>query len=80
MKGQASLSWGGDQSGRQKVDFRRGDGPRGLREQQHGRGTGVVFWAVVKELNLSYYIGETIFLTIYPYYGKLKFLNSNPVL
>ena len=37
-------------------------------------------WVAVKELNLSYYIGETLLLTIYTRYGNLifKFLNSNP--
>ena len=36
-------------------------------------------WVAVKELSLSYYIGEAILITIYTHYGKLKFPNSNPV-
>ena len=37
-------------------------------------------WVAVKELKLSYYIGETLLFTIYTHYGNLiKFLNSNPV-
>ena len=28
-------------------------------------------WVVVKELNLSYYIGETLLFTIYTHYGNL---------
>ena len=28
-------------------------------------------WAAVEELNLSYYIGETLFFTIYTHYGNL---------
>ena len=36
-------------------------------------------WVAVKELKLSYYIGETLSLTIYTHYGYFfKFLNSNP--
>ena len=30
-----------------------------------------VYWAAVKELKLSYYIGETILFTIYTHYGNL---------
>ena len=29
------------------------------------------FWVAVKELKLSYYIGETLLLTIYTHYGNL---------
>ena len=29
------------------------------------------FWVAVKELNLSYYIGETLLFTIYTHYGNL---------
>ena len=28
-------------------------------------------WVAVKELNLSYYIGETLLLTMYTHYGNL---------
>ena len=28
-------------------------------------------WVAVKELNLSYYIGETLLFTIYTHYGNL---------
>ena len=28
-------------------------------------------WVDVKELNLSYYIGETLLFTIYTHYGNL---------
>ena len=28
-------------------------------------------WFAVKELNLSYYIGETLLFTIYTHYGNL---------
>ena len=28
-------------------------------------------WVAVKELKLSYYIGETLLFTIYTYYGNL---------
>ena len=37
----------------------------------------VSVWVAVKELKLSYYIGETLLFTIYTHYGN--FLNSNPV-
>ena len=30
-----------------------------------------LFWAAVKELNLSYYIGETLLFTMYTHYGNL---------
>ena len=30
-----------------------------------------VLWVAVKELNLSYYIGETLSLTVYTHYGNL---------
>ena len=30
-----------------------------------------LFWVAVKELNLSYYIGETLLFTIYTHYGNL---------
>ena len=30
-----------------------------------------VNWVAVKELNLSYYIGETLLFTIYTHYGNL---------
>ena len=33
-----------------------------------------LLWVAVKELNLSYYIGETLLFTIYTHYGNL---NSN---
>ena len=29
------------------------------------------FWVAVKELKLSYYIGETLLFTIYTHYGNL---------
>ena len=29
------------------------------------------YWVAVKELNLSYYIGETLLFTIYTHYGNL---------
>ena len=29
------------------------------------------YWVAVKELKLSYYIGETLLLTIYTHYGNL---------
>ena len=29
------------------------------------------FWVAVKELNLSYYIGETLLFIIYTHYGNL---------
>ena len=36
-------------------------------------------WVAVKELELSYYIGETLLFTIYTHYvTSFKFLNSNP--
>ena len=31
----------------------------------------VVDWVAVKELKLSYYIGETLLFTIYTHYGNL---------
>ena len=30
-----------------------------------------VYWVAVKELNSSYYIGETLLFTIYTHYGNL---------
>ena len=30
----------------------------------------LVFWVAVKELNLSYHIGETLLFTIYTHYGN----------
>ena len=30
-----------------------------------------LYWVAVKELKLSYYIGETLLLTIYTHYGNL---------
>ena len=37
-------------------------------------------WVAVKEVKLSYYIGETLVFTICTHYGSLiEFLNSNPV-
>ena len=41
----------------------------------------VLIWVAVKELNLSYYIGETILMTTYSLPNvvtEFKFLNSNP--
>ena len=36
-------------------------------------------WVVVKEFNLSYYIGEATLITSYTHYGNLvQFPNSNP--
>ena len=32
---------------------------------------GYLFWVAVKELDLSYYIGETLLFTIYSHYGNL---------
>ena len=29
------------------------------------------YWVAVKELNFSYYIGETITVTVYAHYGNL---------
>ena len=44
---------------------------------------GKIVWVAVKELKLSYYIGETLLFTIYIYTPNIvtefKFLNSNPV-
>ena len=34
-------------------------------------------WVAVKELELSYYIGETLLFTIYTHYGNLA-LNPKP--
>ena len=31
----------------------------------------LLFWVAVKELKLSYYIGETLLFTIYTHYGNL---------
>ena len=42
-----------------------------------------LIWVAVKELNLNYYIGETLLTTIFihTHYGNFfKFLNSKPVL
>ena len=36
-----------------------------------GQDDHVVFWVAVKELKLSYYIGETLLFTIYTHYGNL---------
>ena len=30
------------------------------------------FWVAVKELKLSYYIGETLLFTMYTHYGNLS--------
>ena len=32
---------------------------------------GCINWVAVKELNLSYYIGETLLFTVYTQYGNL---------
>ena len=39
-----------------------------VKEYQHGT---PIFWVAVKELKLSYYIGETLLFTIYTHYGNL---------
>ena len=31
-----------------------------------------IIWVAVKELNLSYYIGETLLFTIFTHYGNLN--------
>ena len=31
-----------------------------------------VYWAAVKELQLRYYIGETLLFTMYTHYGNLN--------
>ena len=36
----------------------------------------LVCWVTVKELKLSYYIGETLLFTIYTHYGNLSVLRS----
>ena len=36
-----------------------------------GHGTIRVYWVAVKELKLSYHIGETLLFTIYTHYGNL---------
>ena len=33
-----------------------------------------IVWVAVKELNLSYYIGETLLFTIYTHYGNLMYV------
>ena len=49
----------------------RGDGLEEFKKQLPG-GLGFrVYWVAVKELKLSYYIGETLLLTIYTHYGNL---------
>ena len=42
---------------------------KSTRSQCRGLGTSVC-WVAVKELNLSYYIGETLLFTIYTQYGN----------
>ena len=37
----------------------------------HTQENCALFWVAVKELNLSYYIGETLLFTIYTHYGNL---------
>ena len=42
------------------------------RSRGHASGTqGPLIWVAVKELKLSYYIGETLLFTIYTHYGNL---------
>ena len=35
------------------------------------QGTSPIVWVAVKELSLSYYIGETLLFTRYTHYGNL---------
>ena len=57
------------------------NGMMGLRKKFVAR----LVWVADKELNLSYYIGETLLSTIYIYIyvpimvTQIKFLDSNPV-
>ena len=44
---------------------------RFLRCTLQALGTRANSWVAVKELNLSYYIGETLLFTIYTHYGNL---------
>ena len=44
------------------------------------RPSELLTWGAVKELRISYYIGETILITIYtPSISLIKFLHGNPV-
>ena len=43
---------------------------RGGRKVPRVKGSGF-YWVAVKELTLSYYIGETLLLTLYTHYGNL---------
>ena len=41
------------------------------RRRDHGSFPALFSWVAVKELKLSYYIGETLFFTIFTHYGNL---------
>ena len=48
--------------------------PKACGGQLKGRGPGchlTLYWVAVKELKLSYYIGETLLCTMYTHYGNL---------
>ena len=46
-------------------------GCRGLKIEVLYQTLGI-YWVAVKELQLSYYIGETLLFTIYTHYGNPK--------
>ena len=68
-----------------RLRWRRGRRDSGLRGdvcRRRGVGSGLrlrhlsnfqmlLFWVAVKELKLSYYIGEALLFTIYTHYGNL---------
>ena len=50
----------------QNPDLGRAEAQKGNPEPQN--------WVAVKELKLSYYIGETLLFTIYTHYGNLIYV------
>ena len=45
--------------------------PRALEGAEYELITSPEYWVAVKELNLSYYIGETLLFTVYTHYSNL---------
>ena len=42
-----------------------------VKQGTRARSLGSFYWVAVKEINLSYYVGGTILITIYTHYGNL---------
>ena len=57
--------------GKQFKSIKRGTLPSGIRCSPKGDRHRDATWVAVKELELSYHIGENLLLSIYSQYGKL---------